>query len=106
MKKLFFVLLCLGIVFISGCEDFITNDVTLMNNSSRTIGVNLSTSKSSPSSFHTLGNNESRTFSEMDVDDYYIHVKYNYDYYVSGKLYISSSCTFSIQADGTGFKWE
>ena len=77
----------------SGCEDDLKNDITIQNNSGRTIGVNLTTSPNTPSSFYTLNNRDSHTFSQMDADDYYIHLSYNSGYFVSKKMYISSTCT-------------
>ena len=64
----------------SGCEDAITNDspndITIQNNSGRIIGVNLTASQNTPSSFYTLNHRDSHTFSQMDADDYYIHLRF------------------------------
>jgi hypothetical protein len=91
----------LAAVFLMGCEEKIQFDVTLKNGLQRAVGVNITSSQDVPSAVYTLEKGESRAFTGLDQDDYYVHLIVDTKAYFL-KLAVTRDVTWVIKMDGSG----
>jgi hypothetical protein len=93
-----------ALITFSGCKTTFEYDITLKNGLDKKIQVNLTSSSGFPSTWYTLEQGQSRTFTNLDSrDNHYVHlvVEGNDNYYYK-ELGVGSDATWTIKKNSSG----